>query len=47
MEEADLEKLREAYCRLADQARSGESHGRSDDGVPDMNELTSKKRRHK
>jgi len=40
LDERDLEKLRAAYCRLADEARRGVSHGRSDEGVPDINELT-------
>jgi low affinity Fe/Cu permease len=39
LEEADLEKLRAAYCKLAAEAREGKSHGRSDEGVPDMSEL--------
>jgi len=42
LEEADLEKLRDAYCRLAEQARRGRDHGRSDAGVPDIRELTRK-----
>jgi low affinity Fe/Cu permease len=40
LEERDLEKLRAAYCRLAREARSGLDDGRSDEGVPDMHELT-------
>jgi low affinity Fe/Cu permease len=40
LEEGDLAKLRAAYCRLADEARRGRDHGRSDAGVPDMNDLT-------
>jgi low affinity Fe/Cu permease len=42
LEESDLEKLRAAYCRLADEARRGESGGRSDSGVPDIDELTAR-----
>jgi len=40
LEERDLEKLREAYCRLAEEARRGLDHGRSDAGVPSIDELT-------
>jgi low affinity Fe/Cu permease len=40
LEERDLERLRAAYCRLAEQARRGLDKGRSDDGVPDMTDLT-------
>jgi low affinity Fe/Cu permease len=39
LEEADLDRLREAYCRLATEARRGKAGGRSDEGVPDMDEL--------
>jgi low affinity Fe/Cu permease len=42
LEEGDLEKLRAAYCRLADQARRGKSGGRSDSGVPDIDDLTAR-----
>jgi low affinity Fe/Cu permease len=42
LEEADLEKLRGAYCRLAEEARRGASGGRSDSGVPDIGDLTSR-----
>jgi low affinity Fe/Cu permease len=38
-EEEDLERLRAAYCRLAQEARSGEGDGRSESGVPDIEEL--------
>jgi low affinity Fe/Cu permease len=40
LEEHELDKLRAAYCRLAEQARRGRDKGRSDGGVPDMTELT-------
>ena len=40
LEERDLDRLREAYCRLAEQARRGLDKGRSDGGVPDMTDLT-------
>ena len=39
LEEAELGRLRAIYCRLADEARRGVSHGRSDEGVPDIHEL--------
>jgi low affinity Fe/Cu permease len=42
LEERDLAKLRAAYCRLADEARRGLDHGRSDAGVPNIDELTGK-----
>src|SRR5687768_3410695 len=34
MEEADLARLRDAYQKLAEEARRGVSEGRRDDGVP-------------
>ena len=40
LEERDLERLRIAYGRLAEEARRGRDHGRSDSGVPDIRELT-------
>ena len=40
LDERDLEKLRAAYCRLAEEARRGVSKGRSDEGVPPISELT-------
>ena len=40
MEESDLEKLHDAYYRLAEEARRGRDAGRSDQGVPDIDELT-------
>lgn len=40
MEESELERLRAAYGRLAEKARSGESEGRSYDGVPDIDDIT-------
>jgi low affinity Fe/Cu permease len=39
LEEADLDRLRAAYCRLAGDARRGAGEGRSDEGVPDIDEL--------
>jgi low affinity Fe/Cu permease len=44
MEEADLHKLRAAYCRLAEEARRGVSDGRTDDGVPELDDITSDRR---
>ena len=40
MEEADLERLRAAYQKLADEARRGVSRGRSFDGVPKIDDIT-------
>jgi low affinity Fe/Cu permease len=40
LEEHDLDKLRDAYCRLAEEARRGKSGGRKASGVPDIGELT-------
>jgi low affinity Fe/Cu permease len=40
LEEADLEKLRAAYCRLAEDARRGKDHGRTVAEIPNMGELT-------
>jgi low affinity Fe/Cu permease len=42
LEEADLDRLRAAYCRLAGEARRGKAGGRSDEGVPDMDELVNR-----
>ena len=39
LEEVDLDRLRQAYCRLANEAREGVQAGRSDGGVPDIDEL--------
>jgi low affinity Fe/Cu permease len=40
LDERELERLRAIYCRLAEEARRGMSHGRSDEGVPDINKLS-------
>jgi low affinity Fe/Cu permease len=40
LDERDLERLRAIYCRLAEEARRGVSHGRSDEGVPAIAELS-------
>ena len=40
LEERDLERLRRAYTRLAEEARRGRDHGRSDSDVLDIRELT-------
>jgi len=39
LEEHELERIRKVYVRLAEKARSGVDDGRSDDGVPDIDEL--------
>jgi low affinity Fe/Cu permease len=40
LEERDLDKLRAAYCRLAEEARRGKDHGVSVAEIPNMDELT-------
>ena len=40
LEEHELDRLRAIYCRLADEARRGAHQGRSDEGVPDIFDLT-------
>ena len=40
LEERDLDKLRAAYCRLAEEARRGNDHGRTVAEIPNMDELT-------
>jgi low affinity Fe/Cu permease len=42
LEEAELERLRAAYVKLAERARDTEDDGRSDQGVPDIDELISR-----
>jgi low affinity Fe/Cu permease len=39
MDERELARLRGIYGKLADEARRGISHGRSDEGVPDIGSL--------
>ncbi|HTU66369.1 MAG TPA: low affinity iron permease family protein [Steroidobacteraceae bacterium] len=39
LEEHELEKLRDAYCALAEKARHGRSGGRSESGVPDIEDI--------
>jgi low affinity Fe/Cu permease len=39
LEEDELERIRMVYVRLAEKARQGIDDGRSDDGVPDIDEL--------
>jgi low affinity Fe/Cu permease len=40
LEEHDLDRLRAAYCRLAEEARRGHDHGRTVPDIPNMRELT-------
>jgi low affinity Fe/Cu permease len=40
LDERELGRLRAIYCRLAEEARKGVSHGRSDEGVPDIQQLS-------
>ena len=39
LEEAELERLRAIYCKLAQKARRGVSQGHSDEGVPEIGKL--------
>ena len=43
LEEHELERIRQVYVKLAEKARQGVDDGRSDDGVPDIDELVEKK----
>jgi low affinity Fe/Cu permease len=40
LEESELDRLREVYRQLANEARRGVSEGRSDEGVPNIGSLT-------
>jgi low affinity Fe/Cu permease len=40
LEEEELERLRAVYARLAEEARRGVNQGRSDEGVPDIGDLS-------
>jgi low affinity Fe/Cu permease len=42
LEEAELARLRAAYVKLAERARNSKDGGRSDQGVPDIDELVSR-----
>src|SRR5688572_18032916 len=42
LEEADLERIRAVYIKLAEQARRGVDRGRSDGGVPKIGDLAEK-----
>jgi low affinity Fe/Cu permease len=44
LDERELDRLRAIYCKLAQEARLGVSHGRSDEGVPDIGELRQRDR---
>ena len=46
LEEADLERIRAVYIRLAHAARRGVDHGRSDQGVPQIGDLAQGKQPH-
>jgi low affinity Fe/Cu permease len=39
LEEAELARIRDVYIRLAQAARRGVDHGRSDQGVPEIDDL--------
>jgi low affinity Fe/Cu permease len=42
LEEPELERIRAVYVKLAEKARQGVDDGRSDDGVPDIDDLVEK-----
>jgi low affinity Fe/Cu permease len=42
LEEHELERLRQVYVKLAEEARKGVDEGRSDEGVPDIEDLADK-----
>jgi low affinity Fe/Cu permease len=44
LDERDLEKIRAVYIKLAEKARRGIEGGRSDEGVPEIGELTGQKK---
>lgn len=44
LEEHELNRIRMVYVRLAEKARSGADDGRSDDGVPDIDELVERQK---
>jgi len=43
LDEHELEKIRAVYVKLAEAARKGKHGGRSDEGVPDIGELTDRR----
>jgi low affinity Fe/Cu permease len=43
LEEADLDRLRSVYERLAERARRAEDGGQSSEGVPDIGDLTDRR----
>ena len=43
LEERDLDRIRAVYVRLAEAARRGADHGRSDEGVPAIHNLVGKR----
>jgi low affinity Fe/Cu permease len=43
LEEAELERIRAVYVKLAEKARQGVDGGRDDEGVPEIGELVDKK----
>ena len=43
LEEHELERIRAVYVRLAEAARRGNDDGRSDEGVPDIDDLLEKR----
>jgi low affinity Fe/Cu permease len=43
LEEQELDRIRAVYVRLAEDARAGVQAGRSDEGVPEIGELTERR----
>ena len=43
LDEHELEKIRAVYVKLAEAARKGKHGGRSDEGVPDIGDLTDRR----
>jgi low affinity Fe/Cu permease len=46
LEEHELERLRQVYVKLAEEARKGVDGGRSDEGVPELGDLAEKPATH-
>jgi low affinity Fe/Cu permease len=47
LDEAELERIRKVYAKLAQDARRGADAGRSDEGVPSIGDLVEKHARHR
>jgi low affinity Fe/Cu permease len=44
LDERELGRIRAVYVKLAEHARRGLDHGRSDEGVPDIHDLTKREK---